>query len=343
MSVARLLYTEEALASRVVVMGGAPPSVAPLSSSVAKSTYEAFTNALGLGNLSSEDRVKALAKVSSSELEKVLNPGMPFIPIVDGTLVPYHESFSMMATDDYVLKAKSCKAAMIVFSPLDVSGLFHRCVSARCRKRPTNVQFTIQASIFAMMGLFAQRKGLAASFAEAASSQLGGHPGVAARLLECYNITPDLDDETALLRILQFGSDIGFQAPALSLADKFSGDAFVMEFAEENPWDGPFKGQSTHILDIAFLLQNYNEHLDATQQAAAEHFAQDVIAFVNGQQPWKPYSGSRGIAKLHGGRREYSEGAEATAAQFSEFLAIGKLVGLDTLGALWGGFTFGGA
>ena len=192
------------------------------------------------------------------------------------------------------------------------------------------------------MGLFSKKKDLASSFSSCAQSFFDSNNGVASRLLHCYDITPELDDQTALLRLLQFGSDIGHQAASLALAEKVPGDAFVLEFSEPNPWDGPFKGHSNHILDISFLLQNFNEHLNATQKASAVQFAKDVIAFAHGEEPWKPFSASRGIAKLHGGQRQYFEGPEATSTRFQEMVDIGKLVGLDTLSGLWASFAFGG-
>lgn len=120
-SATRMMYAEESLASRILVLGGAPPSVRPLASPVAESTYRTVINALGYRDMSSEERVKALRNVSISDLQKTLNPGMPFVPIMDGSHVPYNESFSFMASQDYVFKAKPCEAAMVVFSPLDVS------------------------------------------------------------------------------------------------------------------------------------------------------------------------------------------------------------------------------
>ena len=121
MSAVRLLYTEEALISRVIVMGGAPPSVGPISKSVAESSYETLIGALGCKDLSATERIKALQVISIEELQKAQNPTLPFIPVVDGELVPYNESFSFMQSKDYVFKSKSSEAIMVIHSPLDVS------------------------------------------------------------------------------------------------------------------------------------------------------------------------------------------------------------------------------
>ncbi|KAM6515692.1 hypothetical protein FALCPG4_013908 [Fusarium falciforme] len=316
LSAVRLLYTEEALISRVIVMGGAPPSVGPISKSVAESSYEALIGALGCKDLSATERIKALQAISIEELQKAQNPTLPFIPVLDGELVPYNESFSFMQSKDYVFKSRSSEAVMAIHSPLD-------------------------ASIFAFMGLFSQRKGIASGFSVLARKLLFSHHGAADRLLRCYGITPELDDQDALLRVLTFGSDIGNQAAARAFAASFPRDAFVLEFAEPNPWDGPFKGHSTHILDISFLLQNYNDKLDNTQRAASEEFAKAVIAFVHGEKPWERFSVSGAIAKLGGGQLKHLKGTEAITEQYREMASIGQAIGFDTLLGLWLAFVFG--
>ncbi|KAL2670507.1 hypothetical protein Neosp_014295 [[Neocosmospora] mangrovei] len=316
LSAVRLLYTEEALISRVVVMGGAPPSVAPISKSVAESSYEALIGALGCKSLSSTDRVKALKAVSIEELQKAQNPTLPFIPVLDGEFVPYSETFSFIQSKDYVFKSKSSEAVMVIHSPLD-------------------------ASIFAFMGLFSQRKGIASQFSDLTRKLLSSHHSAADRLLKCYGIVPELDDQDALLRVLTFGSDIGNQAAARVFAARFPQDAFVMEFAEPNPWDGPFKGHSTHILDISFLLQNYNDSLDNAQRAASEEFAKAVIAFVHGEKPWEPFSVSGAVARLEGGHLKHLKGTEAMTEQYREMANIGEVIGFDTLLGLWLAFVFG--
>lgn len=190
------------------------------------------------------------------------------------------------------------------------------------------------------MGLFSHRTGLAAAFVKCVNSTLQGPGGTAAQLLQCYGITPDLDGKAALLSVLQFGSDIGHQAPSRALAASFPGEDFVMEFAEPNPWDGPIMGHSTHILDIYFLLHNFNDFLDMTQRAGAEQFAKNIIAFSYCQKPWESYPVSRGISRLEGGEKEYLDGTEAMAGRFRELLKFGQVIRLDILLGIWVNFVF---
>ncbi|KAF6800343.1 carboxylesterase [Colletotrichum sojae] len=194
--------------------------------------------------------------------------------------------------------------------------------------------------IFALMGLLHREKGLAASFAESLPSSLTSHSEVAARLLSTYDIDETKTDDEAFSNVLKFASDIFFQAPALSFATNFPGDSFQFEFAEENQWEGPFKGHSTHVLDVAFLFQNVNEHLSPMQRASAVRFAEDVVDFVNGEAPWKRAQDAGGLAAYANGTREYKGGTHTVTARYDNLVKLGEIVGLDALLAAWGKFLF---
>ena len=90
--------------------------------------------------------------------------------------------------------------------------------------------------------------------------------------------------------VLNFGNDITFALPARcfaqALSKKADNDAFFYHFNCPNPWDGPWKGDATHALDLMFVLQNYEDHLSPAQTQCAKKFARDIIAFVQGSDPW---------------------------------------------------------
>lgn len=93
--------------------------------------------------------------------------------------------------------------------------------------------------------------------------------------------------------VLDLATDICFALGARAFARAWSqkpgAEAFLYRFNVPNPWDGPWKGHATHILDIAFALLNYREHLGPGQQKSGDKFARDIISFVNGGSPWDPY------------------------------------------------------
>lgn len=107
-------------------------------------------------------------------------------------------------------------------------------------------------------------------------------------------------DETATVNtaestkaVLDLATDICFALGARAFAGAWSrkpgAEAFLYRFNVPNPWEGPWKGHATHILDIAFGLQNYREHLEPGQQKSEDRFARDIISFVNGGSPWHTY------------------------------------------------------
>lgn len=97
------------------------------------------------------------------------------------------------------------------------------------------------------------------------------------------------------LSVLKLGNDICFAQAASTLARTWAATnvprskAFMYHFNCPNPWDGPWKGEATHGLDIVFALQNYREHLSLGQRRSTERFAKDIITFVNGNEPWQSY------------------------------------------------------
>lgn len=92
--------------------------------------------------------------------------------------------------------------------------------------------------------------------------------------------------------VLDFLADVSFALPARYLAQAWASSrgpgakSFLYHFNCPNRWEGPWRGHATHALDIMFALQNYSQHLDNGQKQCALRFSKDLIAFVNGADPW---------------------------------------------------------
>ena len=180
--------------------------------------------------------------------------------------------------------------------------------------------------------------------------------GAVDKILNAYGLTEsvvsNISDQDSLLKILEFGHDIGFLAPSVALARNWAAkgnSTYVYRFNETNPWDGPWKGYSTHVLDVAFLFLNYLDKLTEPQVKVAEAFADDFIRFVNGKVPWTPLDmahegvrvygpSSEGIESkyvkgLHGG----DTGRRSTLFEMSESTGIS----LDHFAAVWNTFLSG--
>lgn len=137
-----------------------------------------------------------------------------------------------------------------------------------------------------------------------------------------------MTDDEALLHVLKFISDVSFFLPAVEMASNFPKDAFLFCFNEPNPWGGLFKGHASHILDVAFLFQNYNQFLEEAQRKNATGLAMDVITFANGRAPWKPFNSGNGEAAFYSnGKRGicgHSFGEESGRSRFILDLAQDK-------------------
>lgn len=153
-------------------------------------------------------------------------------------------------------------------------------------------------------------KDIGLAFRKSAAKTLSHYPAsVVEGLLGHYGLSEpcSMDDDAQLKSILHFANDICFFAPSIELAAHFAGTSYVFCFNEPNPWPGDFQGYASHILDAAFLFQNYNACLDEGQKANAVRLATDVIAFVNGKAPWKAFNeGQHGTAVYANGQRTFT-------------------------------------
>ncbi|KAL6362950.1 hypothetical protein LRP88_02350 [Fusarium phalaenopsidis] len=315
LSALRALSPDEKLAWRVVVLAGAPPLMTPPPLETAELPYQQVLKALEVEGGSPAERIQALKDASPEYLSSKIDKGIMFTPLVDGKLIPSQPTFDATLNGNPPWKNTSCEAAFVGYAPLD-------------------------ASVLGIMGLFQRKQGIGAAFSDHVRSNLPHQSQVADKLLEIYKIRDETSDDEALLRIIQFASDIGYRATAHALAKTFPGESFLLQFSEPNPWEGPFKGHTTHVLDIAFLFQNYNEHLDSQQRASAVQFAQDVILFMHGHAPWDNFQKAGGMAIYENGTKKVVEGRDTLTKEYASMLELGDIVGLDFFVKLVEGFMF---
>lgn len=94
---------------------------------------------------------------------------------------------------------------------------------------------------------------------------------------------------------LEFGHDVLFLLGNKCWAEAWHDfpisdtKAYMYHFNCPNPWEGQWKGTSSHCLDFAFFTMNFNEFLSPGQQAAAKRFAYDICVFVQGEEPWPAF------------------------------------------------------
>jgi hypothetical protein len=86
----------------------------------------------------------------------------------------------------------------------------------------------------------------------------------------------------------------------VTYAKRWPGKAYVYYLNEGNPWEGPEKGRTSHILDIAYFYQNFSEYLDSDQQAVSKAFASDFLKFCHGLAPWPAVDKTSFTARVFG-------------------------------------------
>ncbi|KAK3681248.1 Alpha/Beta hydrolase protein [Podospora appendiculata] len=312
-----LLLSEEKLARQLICLGGCPPLMGTLPMDAADQAAKSAIALLGLQDTSSTEMVERLLELPVHDLFAKMTSAVPFQPTVDGDIIPRPFTFDTFALETAQMKSRQwIERVLLVYSKLD-------------------------ASIMAYGGLLPRKSGIAAAFRASAVKSLQDHPEALASLLDQYALgtsTLTGTDDEALVNILRLMSDISFFLPAVDFADKFTNKALVAAFNEPNPWAGLFKSHASHILDVAFLFQNFNASLDEGQRAIAVTFGGDVIAYVNGETPWqgKDRAGERGIGVYADGKRR-GPGEEGTQQEMHDRRVILGLArdangpGLDAL------------
>ncbi|KAH7379270.1 carboxylesterase-like protein [Phaeosphaeria sp. MPI-PUGE-AT-0046c] len=328
LSVTMMLCSKEPLMKRCLSTGGAVLLFAPFPLEVAETSYQKLIEAFGLSEKSPEERIKALLAMPQDDLWQKAPQDAPLLPVVDGDIVPGHPDFgSISSVEDstnFPMPGRNwCEALMIGDSKLD-------------------------ANILAYLGLDARNPGIAQKFIESVNRTLSSHPEAAKELLKSYNIAPDTSDDEAMLSILRFASGSSFYAPARAFAQGWPGKLFLYHFNEGIPWEGRFQGEAGHILDVAYLFQGFNEHLNAEQKKLARTYAEDFIKFVNGEDPWAPVKNGDMAARVYGPSSEgittefVENGEPAKVGRDDRILKLGEMAGYDNILAALQNFFHGG-
>lgn len=143
-------------------------------------------------------------------------------------------------------------------------------------------------------------------------------------------------DET--LAFLHFAHDVVQLAATRHIAKRWPGPAYIYHFNEPNPWEGRFQGVASHLLDAAFLFQNYEKFLNEDQAALGRSFARHVIEFVNGEEPYDAFSSGSGKVQVYGPgeprSRQVDAGDLAAAGRRDHIFRLADDVGMDRLSAI---------
>lgn len=124
----------------------------------------------------------------------------------------------------------------------------------------------------------------------------------AAKLLDLYQITTEDSDPSALEKICQFESDIGFFHASLAQVEGSSAKhRYLQVFDLENPFDAggslPKDRFATHTWDIVALLGCYDELLTPETLEVVQGWRDRMLRFVcEGDEPWDQWDEGDGKA-----------------------------------------------
>lgn len=190
-----------------------------------------------------------------------------------------------------------------------------------------------QSSILAyMLGPGADHVG--EKFRTVLDQSLADHPDAKAMLLKAYDAGPDGGN----LSFLHFAHDVIQLAATRTIANRWPGQAYVFHFNEPNPWEGRFKGVASHLLDTAFLFQNYEEYLNEEQASTGRTFGRHLIEFVSGGDPFAAFSSGSGKVQVYGPGEPRSRQVDANdlraAGRREHVFKLAEAVGLERLVAI---------
>ncbi|RHZ63669.1 hypothetical protein CDV55_106327 [Aspergillus turcosus] len=256
------LDSDEQLFKRAIVMSGTCLLIQPLPYDLHEQNYQQAIAALGLADARPEERIKALLETPAEDLVAKIPPAVLAVPAIDGDMVSTAVAYAQVADkgSNFPRGKKWCEDLMIGDAQMD-------------------------ASIMAFL-MSHTKKDCASKFVTAMNTVLSSKSDVAQQILDKYNISKDMTDDEAFPAILNYINDVAFFAPVLTFAKGWRKNVYVYHFNERNPWDGPWKDRASHILDLAYLFQNFREFMGQDQQQLAISFAEDFFKFCHGVKPW---------------------------------------------------------
>lgn len=108
------------------------------------------------------------------------------------------------------------------------------------------------------------------------------------RLLAAYHLDQEVPYDKTRDMLLCLASELRFYDPILRAhkgwkSAKSVQSAWRCHFHVNNPFEGNYRGLMSHELDVAYLLQNFNDQLDDQNRKAAQAMADHFIKFANSE------------------------------------------------------------
>ena len=306
------LYSSEELFQHAAALSGNPLMFPILPLPAAEFFASQAYTALGISDLPQDEQIQRLLAASPDELLTKVPPSIHMGTTLDGTTiggVPTYPALAKLAEE--VPGATWCKSLLVGSCDFD-------------------------AQIYAFLGVFDGRGPLAQGFIERLQRAVPSDKrDKLDALFALYGLAPETPEEAARAAVIQLGSDLKFFSSSLAYARAWPGRAYLYQFKEANPWEGPFRGRATHVLDVALLFQTYNHALPAEAVEVARRFARDLVTFAHGEDPFPTLEAGKG-GRVYGSQatEDYVPDVHALGPS-AEVQKLWDEIGLQNLSQAW--------
>uniref|UniRef100_A0A0B7KAF2 Carboxylesterase type B domain-containing protein n=1 Tax=Bionectria ochroleuca TaxID=29856 RepID=A0A0B7KAF2_BIOOC len=265
-----LLHSNEPLFSRVISMGGHALLMAPIPLETANEAYAKVVDCLGLRDLSPAQRVEKLRTIPHKDIIDKVPSNIPNRPVIDGAL--FQRALTAQdvenATDTESIPGKAwCQDLLIGDCQAD--------------------GYIISSA------LDSHKKDIGSRLVASLTRSLSKTPQLVTSTLSDYHITDAESDDTAFHRIVALLTDVGFYAPLEIAARGWPNThgRYIYHFNAPNPFHGPLQGKASHVLDVAYAFQNYNDYLSPPDICIAKDFGLAIVHFAHKGLPgWPAWS-----------------------------------------------------
>ncbi|KAJ4288119.1 hypothetical protein N0V90_012136 [Kalmusia sp. IMI 367209] len=248
----------EALFERVVIMSGDATLRKSRIRSWHENLYHVNLKYLGLEKAGVEERKRQLKEMDAEALTSKLPLAQHFCACVDGDFLEENISLTLMSDGKRKQHKPDWCQEFVVGSTAHDGTILHGRV-------------LINPAVFDL---------LKSSCTHHLSSS------ETSALFSAYDL-PAASPEQELRNLTELITDLRFYVPTVATHSgwkaAFSPNRSARyHFHVPNPIEGTFTGLATHELDVAFLLQNYFEHLDESSKRVARQMTDQWIGYTNG-------------------------------------------------------------
>lgn len=144
----------------------------------------------------------------------------------------------------------------------------------------------------------------------------------AKEIFEFYGLKSNANSKELFPGLIRLVSDAEWSQPIEAVAHSLSKPTFYYHITEANPFPGPNQGKAHHGVDLIFNFLTYEKHISSELRKLSETMADHWITFVNGSDPWTPYSRASGNVMRYGDGAQASEVPEQSKSSWKSLRLV---------------------